>query len=274
MKVERLSPSQESTLANCGQQYAFRYVEKRRVAPGFAMFRGRAVHSGVETNMLHKMQTGEVMPVADVKDAARAALDTEISSGEAVLDGDYQGMSLKDAKGVLTDEVVGLSGLHAEELAPIIQPTAIEVRVEMAPSELMPFQYVGVLDLIDGSTKIRDTKTKRASPPKTQAAKSPQLSSYAMLFLAKYGKLPSELDLDVLIRTPGRGEVKKVIQPTTRDSEDVQIAIRRSQRAAEVIESERFLPASPDSWICDVKWCGYAREGICPYFRKSERPTT
>jgi hypothetical protein len=270
MEPAHLSWSQVNTLWNCGQQYVYRYLQDLRLRPGFAMTRGKAIHQPIEANMRHKMETGLLLPVERVVQIASDVLDAACEQ-EHRLDGDYQGMTQEQAKGAVKDEVVDLSRLHATELAPEINPTAVEVKILVEPSEQLPVKWLGFLDLIDGK-KVRDTKTKRKAPPRMMADQSGQLTAYHMLYEDGFGEKPEKLGLDVLWRTP-TGKCKKDTLWTSRSPEDMQVFLNRANAALRMIQSEVFLPASQDSWICSEKFCGYT--SMCPYFNPGRsRPSS
>lgn len=269
MKLDHLSHSQISMLHKCGEQYRRRYIDGERVPPGVAQIRGRSVHRANERNLVAKVETGALLSLDEVQAAARDAVVGELQ-GEFVLDGDYAELGLERAKGFVQDEVVELATLHATEIAPKLEPKAIEVRIELPPSNALPVKLVGVLDLVDEHTGVRDTKTAQKSPGADDADLSDQLTAYDLLHRAYYREPPKGLGLDVLVRTPKKGDVKVVSLSTTRSVADLGVYVRRAQAAVRMIEAEIFLPAAQDSWACSAKWCGYS--ATCLFFRGRPRP--
>ncbi len=122
-----------------------------------------------------------------------------------------------------------------------------------------PYDLLGFID-IEEPGRIRDTKTASKSPNKNAADVSQQLTVYAAGHLAVEGELPDELVLDYLVDTKSP---KPVSLPTTRTKEDVQMLLRRVERAATIIERGAFTPAPADAWQCSKKWCGYFDQ--CPF---------
>lgn len=273
MKPDHLSPSQIGMLGKCGEQYRRRYVEGERVPPGIAQIRGRATHSTNEKNLVHKLATGGLLPLDEIAQLAADQVKAELA-GEWVLGADYEdnGVTVAQARGIVTDEVVGLTRLHATELAPKAEPEALEVRVEVPASDALPVKLVGVIDLIDRVRGVRDTKTAQKSPKAEAAHESDQLTAYDLMHRALKGAPPKNLGLDHLIRTPKKGELRVVTQDTSRSIEDLGVFVRRANAALRSIETEVFLPAPQDHWVCSTRWCGYA--ATCPYFRGRARPTT
>lgn len=270
MQPDHLSWSQINMLHRCGEQYRRRYIEGDRVPPGIALLRGRAIHTAQETNMLAKMNDGELLEPDAVRQLAADAFDAE-TQGPFVVDGLYEEMTIEEALGAGKDESVGLAGLHAEKVAPEIEPTAIEVRIELPPSESLPVMFVSILDLIHDSRVILDTKTTAKSPPKDSAHNSDQLTSQGLAFQARYGKAPESLALDYLVRTPKKGDLKHVRLETTRTQADTVAFVHRAQSALRMVVEEIFIPAATDDWCCSPRWCGFTDS--CPFFRGRTRPT-
>lgn len=263
MKPDYLSHSQIATLDKCGMQYHYRYVEGIKSPPGIAMLKGTATHAAIEANMRAKLETGAPLPSEAIRDAAADAFTAATRAGEYVLDGDYAEMSASDALASGKDGAVGLAELHAAQVAPLIEPTGVEMRVRLPESEALPVVLFGVVDLVDRGQIVRDTKTSKKSPAKDSADSSMQLSAYALLYAGlNDGRLPAKLTLDYLVETPG-GKRSSTVQETTRGWEDVRAFVARANAALRVIEAETFLPAPADSWVCSPKWCGYWDR--CPF---------
>ena len=270
MKLEHLSWSRINSIDKCGYQYHLYRNLKIVLAPGFAQTRGKVIHKPIEKNMLHKLKTGDLLPVEQVMQIASDEIDAAYK-GPMTLDGDYAELTLEQARSRTKDEVVGLAKLHATDLAPVITPRDVEVKVTLEASEALPVKLVGVIDLVTDEG-IRDTKTKAKAPPEMLAHESGQLSCYHLLHLAHYKTAPTQLGLDVLWRTPGKGICKSKTLWTTRDVKDLEVFIARANAALRAIEAEIFLPAPEDSWACTKKFCGYTEQ--CPYFAGRPRPTS
>lgn len=259
------------TLSKCGEQYRRRYIERERLPPGCSQIRGRTTHEANERNLAHKLETGDLLELEEVQEIARDSVDGALQ-GEFVLGGDYVELGVTKARGVLKDEVVGLSTLHATEVAPAMEPEAIEVRVEVPAGGRLAVPLVGVIDLIDANTGIHDTKTAQKAPGRDDAHVSDQLTAYDLLHRALKGTPPKGLGLDVLVRTPKKGELRSYSLRTERTKADLSVYLHRVEAAVRTIEAEIFLPAPQDHWICSTRWCGYA--STCPYFRGRPRPTS
>ena len=272
-KLDHLSWSQMGMLARCGEQYRRRYGLGERLPPGIALLAGKAAHSAQEQNLLSKMNDGHLLETEQVLQVASDSFDNMVED-EYVIDGLYEDMSVADATALGKDEAVAFSSIHATCAAPTIEPTGIEVRIEIPEGAMLPVPFVGVIDLIDGfeQRKIRDTKTTRKSPPKGMADESDQLTAYHLMFQARYKEPPAALGLDFLVQTTKAKKRSHVYLETTRTKADLQVFINRAQVTVEAIEKEVFLPAKQDDWVCSPRWCGYTR--TCRYYRGQPRPTT
>ena len=56
-----LSISQLEMLSKCGEQYRRRYIEEEIIPPAVAMLVGRSVDKSVDENLIHKIQTDELL---------------------------------------------------------------------------------------------------------------------------------------------------------------------------------------------------------------------
>ena len=270
MKVERMSWSKVNSISLCGQAFVYREIEKVPAPENISAIRGKSIHKPIELNMKNKLEHGELLPVDQVRENAAATVKAA-TQVDLMMDGDYMGLTAEQATGIVTDQVVGMAVHHATdpELAPAINPTAVEMKIEIAPSEALPVTWVGVIDLIDGDV-IRDTKTKTKAPNKNLAHEGDQLSSYELLYRARYGKPSGGQAFDVLWQTPAKKENKHKTLRTDRSDADIATFVHRVNATRRMMEAEVFLPAASDSWKCTEKFCEYTT--ICPFFRRTDRP--
>ena len=269
MKTEYLSWSRESTFEKCGQQYVYSYLEGLKLPPGVAQVRGQAPHRSSEADLKAKMTTGDLLPREEVGQNATDHISLAFK-GEVSIDGEFQGLTVAQAKAVCGDDARKMAWRHHDKIAPDIIPTALELRLRVNFPEL-PVPYEGVIDLIDRDAIVRDLKTKRKSPDKGFADTSEQLTVYWGLFSAHYQRLPEGLAYDTVWVTEG-GKVNHKVQPTTRTPADWQVKVRRSLRFIEALDREIFLPAPVDAWVCSPRWCGYTKR--CPFYAGRPRPTS
>ena len=262
MEVKRLSWSQINMLSRCGQQYIFRYVEHIKMPPKIAWLVGSATHKAVEVNLQHKIDTdGELLPVEQVKEIAYEDFNRRWERGEVRLTDVEADRNLSDVKGDATDKSVGLSALHASELAPHLNPVSVE-REWSIRLEKLGVDMVGRMD-IEEPGGIRETKTSGKAPNKLMAANSDQLTLYGLVFKSINGQWPIYLNVDCLYQTPKKKECKQVVLTSEREEQDYYVLYNRVQRVVECVQREVFIPASRDSWQCSPMYCGYF--DMCPF---------
>lgn len=269
MKTEYLSWSRESTNEKCGQQFIYAYIEKKKRPPGVAQVRGQGPHRSSEADLKAKLATGALLEREHVGQIATDHVNLAFL-GEVAIDGEFEGCSVKEARTTCRDDARKMAWYHHDHVAPNVRPTALEIRVRANFPEL-PVPYVGVIDLVDSDTDVRDLKTKRKAPDKGFADTSEQLTVYWGLFSAWAKQPPKRLGHDVIWVTPG-GKTDYRPQFTTRTPKDWAVRVRRSLRFIEALDREIFLPAPVDAWVCSPRWCGYT--DICPYYRGRPRPTS
>jgi hypothetical protein len=265
------SNSALACLERCGEQFRRRYIEKERVPPSPRMLRGTVVHRVASTSMLRKLEPKEIPTVEEAKDLAATHFEQEWAGGVS-FDQEPTQESVATAKAGAKDFAVDLSGFFVEELAPAINPIAVERRITVKPKD-SDLVIHGTIDLIaagpDGEV-IRDTKTSEKSPAKDVADKSQQLTMYAVIRMAETGQLPAGLTLDYLVRTPARLDRKHVPVHSTRDREDVGTMVHRINKAVEAVQKGVFMPTNPENWWCSRAWCEY--HPSCVYVRRGDRP--
>lgn len=244
----------------CQHRYYRGYILGEKLPPGIALISGRLTHETIEENMLHKIDCGELLPLEQIKDLARdktvAVFDTE----EIALD-EKEEKAGKDAiKSQTIDMVVNLSEAHHKELAPIIEPVAVE-RAWVVELDGFPYDLGGRIDLMEKSG-IRDTKTRKgpASASSDTIATLTGLSQ-SMLQLTMYSLAIKTLDnvvpklkVDYLIKTK---RPYSVTIETERSEKDYDRLLRIIEVFCRGTEAEVWGPCDPGHWACSPKWCGY-----------------
>lgn len=248
-------------LSRCGEQFRRRYIENDKIPPGVAEKVGTSTHRTIEKNMNNFIKVGSLLPVEQIQDLARDTMGSEWQSG-VMLNEEEVAEGIEKVKAGAIDKAVRLSTLHAEKVAPTIQPTHVE-RQWVVEMQGYPMDLVGQIDLQQGSKWIRDSKTSGKTPPKTIADDSLQLTAYALAVKIIDGVIVESVNLDYLIdtKTP-----QAVSFPSTRDEKDFQVLLNRIERAILILERGAFQPANQTDWICSPKWCGYFSS--CPFSKK------
>lgn len=265
MTKPHISNTQLDMYWRCPEQYRRRYIEGERRPPGIALLVGGGMHKGAEVNFEQKIESREDLPPSEIVDAAVAGFETRVSADGFSCTDEEAGRGIKAVLGEAKDLTARLAAAHAFLQAPEYQPTEVEVATRILfPSAT--HDLLAITDLRDDKKRVVDLKTAAKRRPKNTAHRSTQLSIYAAAYQVDHGEPPSELRLDIL--TKGKESVRQVLE-TTRDIDDMRILASRINATLAAINAGSFPPCSPDSWICDPKWCGFW--ATCPY-RMNPKP--
>jgi len=265
---KRISYSQLELLSKCGVAYERRYIRHSDEPKGISLFVGSAIDHSVNENLRAKLASGILLPVQQVIDIAIAKFNREIEECENILlKNKEEALGQEVAITAGRDKVIALARLHAEQVAPILNPLPNGIQRPLG-IELpnYPFDIGCVIDIQEHDGVI-DTKTTAKSPAENAADESDQLTIYAMAVLLNDGYIPQNLRLDFLVanKTP-------VYRPrtTTRAEEDFDIYLRRVDAGVRAIERGAFVPARESDWWCGRGNCGFWDS--CPYVKHSRRP--
>lgn len=242
MEIDHLSASQVNTYLTCPMRYYFRYCEGERVKPKGALTLGSSFHSAVGWNYSEKIDTHEDLPVEEVLDFFSD--DFDMRTPDTEWDGEEPG-SFKDR---------GAGGLelYQAEVAPIVQPAAVEQAFTMKMSN-KPWSFKGILDVLDENQVIVETKTtsRRTSKPKPEHLL--QATAYATGFRCQHRQQEGGVRLDyvVAIQNP-----ELISFPVAIEETDITFFLNQISRVAHAIEQEVWI-ANRASFLCSRKWCGY-----------------
>lgn len=253
----QLHQSMISMYYKCPEQFRRRYGARfdwndreEIVPPGIALITGIATHKSIESNLNSKIDTGELLPLEQVKDIARDNVIGQFNQEVTITkeEGDP-----KKLKGECIDMTVTLSELHAIELAPVLLPVSVE-RKWVVELDNFPYDLSGMWDIEEEGDVIRDTKTSGKSPSTKDADASEQLTMYSLAKQVCDGKKPPYMYIDALVKlkTP-----KIVTLATSRTDAQHNILLRRVEIVTHAVEKGVFTPANPQDWWCSKKFCGY-----------------
>jgi hypothetical protein len=118
------------------------------------------------------------------------------------------------------------------------------------------------MDLADDLDRVTDLKTAGKSKTQKEVDTSEQLSMYALVFKAITKRLPTEVRLETLVdtKTPKRQPLVSM-----RDQQDLEVLVARVDTMIKALAKEVFVPAQPNSWVCDPRYCGYFN--TCKYVK-------
>jgi len=249
--------------ARCAEQFRRRYVCGEIIPPGVALIVGSSTHKGIELNMKHRIQTGQLLPLDAVKDMTRDAVMSRWEREGVLLTEIEEKKGWRKVRAEAIDTAVGLGSLHHSALAPIIKPTHVE-RPWRVVLDGFPYDMTGKIDLQEADWII-DTKTAGRTPPEDQIHSDGQLTVYAMAGNVLDHKA-YKLRKDILIKT----KTPKVIQQTTtRDETDYNTILRRVETLSRCVEKGAFPPTDPGNWVCSPRFCGY--HPSCVYVKRGKR---
>jgi len=266
----QLHVSMLEMMSRCGIQFQRRYGarfdcwhEEEIMPPGIALVTGISVHKAVEANLRNKMIEGSQLLA---REQVATIADDEfrgIWQGGVMLTED-EATNVNKTFGSAVDQTVALVLLHHDNLAPVINPVAIEEKFVILMGDGYPYDLAGKKDIREANG-LRDTKTKAATPPE-DAARTTQGAMYSMAEIVAGRGMPKRWSLDFLIKTK---TVKTVTRVAIPDESWIKPLRRRIERAIDIIQSVKegkgqFTPADPENWCCSKRYCGW--HATCPYW--------
>lgn len=253
-----LSPTQLEMIAKCPAAYERRYCRGEKIPPGIEAIKGTGVHGGASTNFRQKLQTHEDLPINQIVDAAVASFEGATHAGFTLTPEEHS-VGPSKVIGAAKDQVVSLATLLGREVVRDYQPVLVEqqVRLELPDAS---HDMLGILDLADDQRRVIDFKTSAKAKSQAEADSSIQLTFYAAAHKVATGELPTEVRLEVLVK---KRQPERVIVRSTRGREDFVALANRINVVLAQVNAGIFPPASPGSWWCAAKWCGYY--ATCPY---------
>ncbi len=247
--MNHVSASSIEMFLRCQRQWAFRYLEGLRLPPAVAMVQGTALHAGAEYNYAYKLETGEDAARDEVLDAAR---DAFVAGQEHIED--WEG----NEPGLALDVAVWLTEVYHAELAPTVQPTAVETEFVLT-DEAWPWPVLGYQD-VQTAEGVIDIKT--AAKKKTQADLDTSLQAGIYLLERNRAGGPEGFSWHVAVKT--KTPTTQVLTRERIEPERVALTVARVQAAMQqVIASGLAMPAAPGSWVCSERFCGFWR--LCEY---------
>jgi len=260
----RVSATQIGMFLRCARQWAFRYVENRKVKPSGAMKQSGVFHTVAEVNYRQKMHTREDMTSEEMTDYFSDLFETEWEREELMP------LQAGESKGGFKDQGIDIVREHRLNIAPLVQPLAVEQKFELTlGKDDYSFGLSGRIDVIDSSRAIRDNKAIGRTPSQDEIDRDIQLSTYSLanrvllrhqnpeMDIAELQKLiEPELTLDAIIKTK-RPEAR--VFRTRRSREGLRMHLNTIGNIAKAIRADAF-PRNPTGWWCSEKWCGYWKD--------------
>ena len=237
--AEILSPTQVRSFMDCQARWWFKYGLHQPDSATGSMAFGRAAHAALTQNFAQKLETYEDLPIAGALALFREAWALECEHTEFRDDEDPAQFGR---------EGEALVAKYMDEVAPTVEPAAVELRVE---GEIAGVRVRGWIDVLDVDGRIIDLKTAKVSPSGTEPMTRFQIATYRHLTHGAAGKAR----VDTLVRTKTPKIVLQSFDVTERDLQAIHALYPLAR------EAMRFHHLMPNrlSMLCSRRNCSYWR---------------
>jgi CRISPR/Cas system-associated exonuclease Cas4 (RecB family) len=234
-----LSPSQVRCFMDCQMRWWFKYCLKVPDAATGNMVLGRAVHSALGENFAQKVETREDLPTPGVLALFREAWSKERDQTEFRDEENPQELAATGA---------ALVAKYMDQVAPAIEPAAVEIHVE---GEISGIKVRGWIDLLDVDGRVIDIKTAKARPSMIEPMHKFQVATYAHLLPGSSG----EGRIDTLVKTKSPQVISQSFQIT---AEELRVPQMLYPAVQEAMRRQLYLP-NRLSTMCSRRNCSYWR---------------
>lgn len=269
LPVRYLSVSQVNRWLGCGKSYYYRYVQGIRHPASSPMVRGQFIHKVGELANQYKIDTDGLMPPKEWLDDTVSTLAADYVS--RVEDWDD---NVPDA-GAMEKASRELVRLYHRDILPHTRPKAIEMAVFANIRDTIPF--IGYVDLVEYSDVRFDEMASRELTAEATSLASPLLHPTDVLRDLKVSgrkKSQSEIDnslqlsayaaitgthkvgFDNLVETK-TGKCSSNRLHSIRTVQEKEHALDIIEDAAHAISQGVFPKTSPESWMCNDRWCPF-----------------
>jgi RecB family exonuclease len=238
--AEVLSPSQFRCFMDCQVRWWFKYDLRYSDPPTGTFALGKAVHAALAHNFEQKTESYEDLPIAGVIALFREAWALEREQTEFRDDEDPAELAACGEN---------LVAKYLDEVAPTIEPAAVELHVE---GEIAGVRIQGWVDLLDVNGRILDIKTSARKPSSIASEHRFQIATYAQLTPGANGD--ARIDTLVKTKTPGL-----VTQNFTITDQDLLATRALYPLAQTVMRSELYMP-NRLSMNCSRRNCSFWRD--------------
>lgn len=253
-----------STLSRCGYKFQRIYLDGDKEPSTTPLVVGRGTHSGIEKNLTNKINKGTLLTKEAVQDLTRDEFVKAWQETPVVLNNEEQFVGINKTRDLCQDMTIRLSLEHHYALAPRLSPKYVE-RKFVITSSASKYDIAGTIDDDEGDS-IRDTKTMEVNRCERDVHSSDQYTVYSFAKYILDGKIPDTIWQDNLIKS---NPVKLLSYETKRTKEDFSIFFERFNQYTKIIDSGIFTPANASGFDSPCHYCGFAREGSCPYFNSN-----
>jgi len=242
----------------CAESFRRRYLMGEIIPPGIALLRGTGTHKAAEINHQQKIETGQDLPLDDLKDAARDKyVKRAKESGVYLIKED---LSAKDRllNDGLNDTVRCVETYH-KDIAPTIQPIAVEEKIGPIDVGLELPVFLRI-DYWEKDNLIRDLKTaaKKWTAGRINTEIQPVL--YSLGYLLEFNVNP-RFRYDITIARRGKdgkptstGTDTQEMQAT---NQDYSALYEKMKAFIKMLKLGNFPPCNSNNWWCSERYCGY-----------------
>jgi hypothetical protein len=237
-----LSPSQLNCWLDCQAKWYYRHVLNLPDVQGANLTLGRAVHAALAENFRQKIETKLDLPDTGVVALFVDAFESELPETT---------LSAEDNVDDLLDTGRAAIGMYMADVAPTIDPAAVELHVTGA---IAGVAVQGYIDLMDVEGRIIDVKTAKKKPAGIRSDYRLQVATYSQLAPGANGIVK----LDTLVKTKTLQLVEQTFAVTEADVRSTQTLYPLAQ---EGMRSGLYMP-NRGSMLCSRKYC--------PFFERCE----
>jgi len=242
------SASEYGGYKKCGRQYELSYCRNIKVPPGSSMFKGQALHAGVEAALRYKKETNDVPLISvgqvAISDHFKAAKDQNVQWDE------------KETEETAKQAILLAFAVYHASLISSVHPVEIEQRFIKKIGSVPTLGYIDLIDQVPignaaGPTKlvVCDLKYTKQTWSQDKLEKDPQFTLYAIAT----GIADVRVD-NIVHKVKGPEFTQKEAHKTPHDQK---VFIEDYEETVELIKKGIFPKASIDSWQCSPEWCGY-----------------
>ncbi len=244
-----LSPSQANGYLQCSFRWYGKYILKVPDPPTGARTMGSAVHAAIGANFEQKVETHQDLPLAEVSAIYNRKWQEFVDGtclerfGKPALPTEFRD---DEFPSLLKEQGLALVQKFQKEVAPCIQPAAVERPVE---GRIAGVRVRGFIDILDVFGRIIDVKTAARKPSEGQVSPDYrfQTATYTQLEPGATGQVA--LISLVKTKTP-----QLVEQPFQIDQSDIAATHKIYPLVQSAIRTGPYLP-NRSSHLCSRKYC-------------------
>lgn len=236
-----LSYSKLSLLLRCARAFDFRYIQKLRTPLQSFLYLGGSCHFALAENFRFKINAKKDMSLEKLLDCFSDAWGNgSYFEDEEPGEVDWQG----EDPGYVKDVGVEILRSYHRELAPKVEPLAVELLLERSVNDVL---LRGRVDLIRGEGVPLDFKTARRKKSQDELDRDLQPTVYTLLLGG-----PSPFEFHFLLKT----KVPAVLlSQTHRTQKDIDWFTRELLPKAAAQISAGIFPPNPTGFLCSPDYC-------------------